>query len=264
MSALTKQEIRQLGAELHRALVSVTPIDPLVLRYPDLSIEDAYAVQLAMVSHRIAAGQRVVGKKIGVTSKVVMEMLKVNQPDFGHLLSGMAYSDGATISLSEFISPRAEGEVAFVMERDIQGPGLTNADVLRSIAYAMPCFEIVDSRIRDWKITIADTIADNGSSGAFVLGDRMVPPAALDLRNIGMVLERNGEIVGTGAGAAALGHPLNCVTWLANKLGEFGIPLKAGEVILSGSLSIMFPVKPGDSITMTLCGLGSCRARFVA
>lgn len=263
MTALSNEQVEGMGAELHRALVEAAPIDPLIRRHPDLSIEDAYRVQLAMVGHRLRAGQRVVGKKIGVTSKVVMEMLKVDQPDFGHLLSGMAYPDAAAIPLSGFIAPRAEGEVAFVMARDVLGPGLTNADLLAAIDAAMPCFEIVDSRIRDWKISIADTIADNGSSGAFVLGDRMLPPEALDLRTIGMVLEKNGEVIGTGAGAAALGHPVNCVTWLANKLGEFGIPLKAGEVILSGSLSIMFPVKAGDNIAMTLCGLGGCRARFV-
>ncbi len=261
---LTSENIQDLGAELHRAWAGATAIDPLIQRYPDLSITDAYAVQLAMVAHRIDAGQRVVGKKIGVTSKVVMEMLKVNQPDFGHLLSDMAHADGAAISLARFIAPRAEGEIAFVMASDVLGPGLTNAEVLRHIDCVMPCLEIVDSRIRDWQISIADTIADNGSSGAFVLGDRQAHPAALDLRNIGMVLQKNGEIVGTGAGAAAMGHPLTCVTWLANQLGTFGIPLQAGEVILSGSLSIMFPVQPGDSIDMTLSGLGSCRARFTA
>jgi 2-oxopent-4-enoate/cis-2-oxohex-4-enoate hydratase len=262
--SLDNVQIGRLGASLHHALQSVTAIDPLILQYPALTVADAYAVQLAMVSHRIAAGQRVVGKKIGVTSKAVMEMLKVDQPDFGHLLSGMAHADGASISASQFIAPRAEGEIAFVMARDVIGPGLTNADLLRSISHVMPCFEIVDSRIRDWKISIADTVADNGSSGAFVLGDGMAEPGAVDLRNIGMVLEKNGEIIATGAGAAAMGHPLTCVTWLANQLGAFGIPLKAGEVILSGSLSIMFPVAAGDSISMTLGGLGSCRARFVA
>ena len=261
---LTRSQIDELGAELHRALATATAIDPLIQRFPGMTVEDAYGVQLAMVKHRIDAGQRVVGKKIGVTSKVVMDMLKVDQPDFGHLLSGMAHDDGAAIPLGGCIAPRAEGEIAFVMASDVQGPGLTNADVLRHVAYVMPCFEIVDSRIRDWKISIADTIADNGSSGAFVLGDRAAAPADVDLRSIGMVLEKNGEVIGTGAGAAAMGHPLTCVTWLANKLGEFGIPLKAGEVILSGSLSIMFPVQPGDHITMTLGGLGSCRARFTA
>jgi 2-oxopent-4-enoate/cis-2-oxohex-4-enoate hydratase len=261
---LTKEQIAQLGGQLHQAWAQAQAIDPLIQSHPGMTIEDAYAVQLAMVQHRIDAGQRVVGKKIGVTSRVVMDMLKVNQPDFGHLLSGMAYDDGAAISTAQFISPRAEGEIAFVMAKDVMGPGLTNADILQAIDYVMPCFEIVDSRVRDWKISIADTVADNGSSGAFVLGDAMAKPAEVDLRDIGMVLEKNGEVIGTGAGAAAMGHPLTCVTWLANTLGQFGIPLKAGEVILSGSLSIMFPVAAGDNITMTLNGIGSCRARFVA
>ncbi|WP_267929697.1 fumarylacetoacetate hydrolase family protein [Paraburkholderia sp. ZP32-5] len=262
-----QSRIDALGERLHRALETVTPIDPLTHEDPSLSVSDAYAIQRAMVAHRIAAGQRVVGKKIGITSRAVMDMLGVEQPDFGVLLSGMAYEDGAAISASRFISPRAEGEIAFVMARDISGPGLSRDDLRASIAYAVPCFEIVDSRIRDWKITIADTVADNGSSGAFVLGDAIAPlnspHHALDLRCAGMVLEKNGQIVGTGAGAAALGDPLTCVTWLANQLGEFGIGLKAGEVILSGSLSIMFPVAAGDSISMTISGLGTCRARFV-
>lgn len=261
--SLGQSRIDGLGERLHRALETATAIDPLTLEYPSLSISDAYAVQLATVSRRIAAGERVVGKKVGITSRAVMDMLGVDQPDFGHLLSGMAYDDGAAIPASQFIAPRAEGEIAFVMARDVMGPGLTNADLLPNIAYVMPCFEIVDSRIRDWKISIADTVADNGSSGAFVLGDAMASPGVLDLRHAGMVIEKNGEIVGTGAGAAALGHPLNCVTWIANQLGNFGIPLKAGEVILSGSLSIMFPIAAGDSIAMTVSGLGSCRARFV-
>lgn len=260
---LSRGEIDALGLRLHRALETRVPIDPLIVDHPDLSIADAYRIQLAMASHRIAAGQRVIGKKIGVTSKVVMEMLKVDQPDFGHLLSGMAYADGAAISASQFIAPRAEGEIAFVMARDVIGPGLTNADLIQAIDHVAPCFEIVDSRVRDWNISIGDTVADNGSSGAFVLGDGIASPNAVDLRTIGMVLEKNGEVIGTGAGAAAMGHPLNCLTWLANTLGAFGIPLKAGEVILSGSLSIMFPVKAGDSISMTLGGLGGCRARFI-
>jgi len=259
---LTRDQIDAAGADLHSALTLAKAIDPLTSRYPGLSLPDAYAIQLAMVSHRIELGQHVTGKKIGVTSKVVMDMLQVNEPDFGHLLSGMAHEDGARIPLSPFISPRAEGEIAFVMASTLQGPGLTNADVLRHVARVVPCFEIVDSRIRDWKITIADTIADNGSSGAYVLGNGEARPEEIDLRTIGMVLEKNGEVIGTGAGAAALGHPLSCVTWLANTLGEYGIALNAGEVILSGSLSIMFPVAPGDQASMTLSGLGTCSVQF--
>ncbi|WP_090551399.1 2-keto-4-pentenoate hydratase [Paraburkholderia caballeronis] len=255
--------IEALGARLHHALETACAIDPLTVEFPQLSVSDAYAIQHAMIAHRTARGDRVVGKKIGITSKVVMDMLDVDQPDFGVLLSSMSYDDGASISASRFIAPRAEGEIAFVIADDIHGPGLTPADLLASIAYAVPCFEIVDSRIRDWKIRIADTIADNGSSGAFVLGDAIAPLNALDLRCAGMVLEKNGQIIGTGAGAAALGDPLASITWLANQLGELGIGLKAGEVVLSGSLSIMFPVAAGDSIAMTISGLGSCRARFV-
>lgn len=205
--SLTPEQITSLGSELHRALSEVRAIDPLILRHPGLTIDDAYGVQQAMVGHRLQAGQTVVGKKIGVTSKVVMEMLKVDQPDFGQLLSGMAHGDGASIKAADFIAPRAEGEIAFTMARDVMGPGLTNADVLPCIAHVSPCFEIVDSRIRDWKISIFDTVSDNGSSGAYVLGAAKAKPSSLDLRTIGMVLEKNGEVIGTGAGAAALGHP---------------------------------------------------------
>jgi 2-oxopent-4-enoate/cis-2-oxohex-4-enoate hydratase len=253
---------RRLGDELYEAWKSASMVDPISDREPGLSIDDAYRVQLQVIERRIAAGERVVGKKIGVTSKAVMNLLKVDQPDFGHLLSGMAFNDGDTISLAQAIQPKGEGEIAFVLKHDLAGPGLTNADVLRATECVMPCFELVDSRIRDWKIKITDTVADNGSSYAFVLGDRAVDPRRIDLTTVGMTLEKNGEIIGTGAGAATMGNPVNAVTWLANKLGEFGIPLKAGEVILSGSLSIMFPVAAGDSIRMSLGGIGSCSARF--
>jgi 2-oxopent-4-enoate/cis-2-oxohex-4-enoate hydratase len=204
-----------------------------------------------------------VGKKIGVTSKVVMDMLDVRQPDFGHLLSGMVYPDGAAIAAETLIAPKAEGEIAFVLKEDLQGPGVTNADVLRATACVLPCFEIVDSRIRDWKISIQDTVADNASSGVFVLGDAAVDPRDIDLGTVGMTLEKNGEVVATGAGAAALGHPANAVAWLANTLGRLGIGLKKGEVILSGSLAAMVPVRAGDHLRISLGGIGSAGVRFV-
>jgi 2-oxopent-4-enoate/cis-2-oxohex-4-enoate hydratase len=259
---LSKEKIRHLGDELYEAWNKTRAIDPITDSESDITIEDAYHIQLQTVARRVAAGERIVGKKIGVTSQVVMNMLKVNQPDFGHLLSGMAYNDGETISLKNALLPRGEGEIAFVMKHDLTGPGLTNADVLRATECVMPCFELVDSRIRDWKIKIQDTVADNGSSYAFVLGDRAVDPRKIDLTTVGMTLEKNGEIIGTGAGAATLGNPVNAVTWLANTLGQYGITLKAGEVILSGSLSIMFPITAGDAIRMSLGGIGSCSARF--
>jgi 2-oxopent-4-enoate/cis-2-oxohex-4-enoate hydratase len=254
--------INALGDELYDAWKAARQIAPLTEREPAISIEDAYQVQLRTVARRVESGERILGKKIGITSRAVMQMLKVDQPDFGHLLSGMACSDGDTLQANRFCQPRGEGEIAFVLRRDLNGPGLTYADVLAATDCVMPAFEIVDSRVTDWKIKIQDTVADNGSAAAFVLGDRAVDPRHVDLVTAGMVLEKNGEVIGTGAGAASLGNPVNAVTWLANKLGGFGIALKAGEVILSGSLSIMFPIQPGDSLRMRLGGIGSVSCRF--
>ncbi len=252
------------GDALYRAMVTRTPIAPLTEQAPAISIEDAYQVSLNMLERRLAAGEHVVGKKIGVTSQVVMNMLNVNQPDFGYLTDRMMYATSAEVPVSTaMIAPRAEGEIAFVLKHDLIGPGINNADVIRATDFVMPCFEIVDSRITDWKIKIQDTVADNASCGVVVMGDRAVKPTAVDLSTCGMVVELNGEIISTGAGAAALGSPVNCVTWLANTLGELGIPLKAGEVILSGSLVPLQPVKAGDSMQLAIGGIGRAAVRFV-
>jgi 2-oxopent-4-enoate/cis-2-oxohex-4-enoate hydratase len=251
-----------LGDELYHALVNRLPVAPLSERHPQLSIEDAYRIQLHLIERRLAAGERVIGKKIGLTSLAVQTMLGVNEPDFGHLTSNMAYDSGATVSASGMIAPRAEGEIAFVLKRDLAGPGVTGRDVLAATGYVVPCFEIVDSRVRDWKIKIQDTVADNASSGAFVLGATAVDPYKVDFVNCGMVVEKNGVIVGTGAGAAALGSPLTAVAWLANTLGRFGLQLKAGDVILSGALSALVPVQPGDALRVRIGGMGSVAVRF--
>jgi 2-oxopent-4-enoate/cis-2-oxohex-4-enoate hydratase len=255
--------IQQLGDELYDALQACRVVDPLTTRHPGITIEDAYAIQQRLNARRVAAGETVIGKKIGVTSKAVMNMLGVYQPDFGLLTDAMVYNEGEAIPASRLIQPKAEGEIAFILKRDLQGPGVSAADVLAATEGVMACFEIVDSRIRDWKIKIQDTVADNASCGVFVLGDRVVDPKAVDLNLCGMVLEKNGEIVATGAGAAALGAPANAVAWLANTLGALGIPLKAGEVILSGSLAIMVPVQAGDSLRVSIGGIGGCSVRFV-
>ncbi|MCE1171680.1 MAG: 2-oxopent-4-enoate hydratase [Azovibrio sp.] len=255
--------ITRLGDELYSALVNRQTLPPLTGRYPDISIEDAYHIQERLIERRLARGEKVVGKKIGVTSRAVMDMLNVHQPDFGWLLDGMVFNEGEAIPAETLIQPRAEGEIAFILKRDLMGPGVTAADVLAATEGVMACFEIVDSRIHDWKIRIQDTVADNASCGVLVLGDRMVDPRTVDLGTCGMVLEKNGEIVGTGAGAAALGHPCNAVAWLANTLGRLGIPLKAGEVILSGSLAALIPVQAGDSLRISIGGIGGCSVRFV-
>lgn len=259
---MDKSKIEHYGDELYNALITRTAVAPLTDREADITIEDAYQIQQRMIQRRLDAGETIIGKKIGVTSKVVMDMLKVNQPDFGMMTSGMVFNEGESIDTSTMIAPRAEAEVAFVLKSDLMGPGVTAADVLRATDFVVPCFEIVDSRIRDWKIKIADTVADNASCGVFVLGDSAVDPRRIDLSTCGMVLEKNGEVIATGAGAAALGSPVNAVAWLANTLGALGIGLKAGEVILSGALAAMFPAKAGDSFRVSIGGLGGCSVRF--
>lgn len=257
------QLIEQLGTELYQALVDAKTVKPLTDRHPDITIEDAYKIQQQLMKLRLNAGERVIGKKIGVTSKAVMNMLGVYQPDFGYLTDGMVYNEGQAIPVSRLIQPKAEGEIAFVLKKTLKGPGISSADVLAATEGVMACFEIVDSRIQDWKIKIQDTVADNASCGVFVLGDRLVDPRDVDLQTCGMVLEKNGDIVATGAGAAALGAPANAVAWLANTLGRLGIALEAGEVVMSGSLAIMVPVAAGDNLRVTIGGIGSCYVRFV-
>lgn len=260
---MTPELIQQLGDELYDALKTCRMVEPLTNRHADITIDDAYAIQQRMMQRRLQAGEKVVGKKIGVTAKAVMNMLGVFQPDFGWLTDAMVYNEGEAIEAGTLIQPKAEGEIAFVLKRALKGPGVSAADVLAATEGVMTCFEIVDSRIQDWKIKIQDTVADNASCGVFVLGDRLVDVREVDLATCGMVLEKNGEIVATGAGAAALGHPANAVAWLANTLGAHGIALEAGEVVLSGSLGIMVPVAAGDNLRVTIGGIGSCSVRFV-
>lgn len=254
--------LERCGDELYQAWRERRVLAPLVERHPDVGIDDAYAIQLRMVERRVQAGETIVGKKIGVTSKAVQDMLGVYQPDFGQLTSGMVCTQADGVDLGGLIQPRAEAELAFVLERDLVGPGITATDVIRATAYVSPCFEIVDSRIRDWTIKIQDTVADNASCGVFLLGEAKGDPRRLDLALAGMALQRNGALHSTSAGAAVQGSPVNAVVWLANTLGRLGLPFRAGEIILSGSQSPLLPVAAGDDLVCTIGGLGSCRARF--
>ncbi|WP_029890414.1 2-oxopent-4-enoate hydratase [Polycyclovorans algicola] len=259
---MTPDKIQHYGDALYDALMQRRTIAPLVSTEPDITIEDAYRIQSRMVARRVAAGERIVGKKIGVTSKAVQQMVGVNQPDFGQLTSGMAFEEGQPLPIGGLIQPKAEAEVAFVLKRDLIGPGITATDVIRATDYVVPCFEIVDSRITDWKIKIQDTVADNASCGVYVLGRARKKPTELDLNLAGMVLEMNGELFSTAAGAAVQGGPVNAVVWLANTLGHLGIPFLAGEVILSGSQSTLIPAVVGDRLKCTVGGLGSCEVLF--
>lgn len=255
-------KIQHYGDELYQALLERKPVDPLTDRESSITIEDAYQIQLRMIQRRLDAGETIVGKKIGVTSKVVMDMLKVNQPDFGQMTSGMVFNEGEAIRADSMIAPKAEAEVAFVLGRDLTSEHITITDVIGAVDYALPALEIVDSRVAGWNIRILDTVADNASSGLYVLGNEPKRLAGLDLRLCGMVMEVRGEPVSTGAGAACLGHPLNAVLWLARVMARVGRPLSAGDTVLSGALGPMVAVGWGSVVEARIQGLGSVRAAF--
>ncbi|BAI96021.1 fumarylacetoacetate hydrolase family protein [Sphingobium indicum] len=262
MTMLDAATIARHGDELYEALVAGATVPNLRDRVPGITIVDAYHIQARMVGRRVAAGETVVGKKIGVTSRAVQNAIGVFEPDFGILTSAMAYDDGATVPIEALIQPKAEAEIAFVLKRDLKGPGVTAADVLAATDHVRACFEIVDSRITNWDIRIQDTVADNASCGVYALGREKIDPRDVDLALAGMWAERNGEQVAVGVGAAVQGSPANAVAWLANTLGRLDMPFLAGEVILSGALGPMFPVGEGDHIAMRIGGIGDCSLTF--
>jgi 2-oxopent-4-enoate/cis-2-oxohex-4-enoate hydratase len=263
---LEPAKIEALASELYAALRGRYVLDPLTSRETTIEIDDAYAISLRLLRRRESDGERLIGKKIGVTSKPVQDMLGVHQPDFGFLTDRMHIADGSKVSLAaaKLIQPRAEGEIAFVLKKDLRGPGVTEEQVLDATDYVSPCFEIVDSRIRDWKIRIQDTVADNASCGVFVVGAARVAPRSLDLAAVQMEIRKNGAHIASGTGAAVQGHPATAVAWLANTLGRFDIPFLAGEIILSGSLAPLLPITPGDRFDMSLNGIGSASISFEA
>lgn len=257
--------IESLGDELYAALRRRATVSPLSSRYPDITVDDAYHISLHMMRRRLADGEKLVGKKIGVTSKPVQQMLDVHQPDFGFLTDVMQVASGTTLSLRQagLIQPRAEGEIAFLLSADLTGANVTREDVLDATECVMPCFEIVDSRIHDWKIRIADTVADNASCGVFVLGNTRIAPRTLDLPAVRLDMFRNGAPAGSGLGSAVQGHPAEAVAWLANTLGRFGIPFLKGEMILSGSLTALVPAAAGDRFELTIQGMGTASIGFI-
>jgi 2-keto-4-pentenoate hydratase len=238
------------------------PIPQLSATYPELDLDDAYAIQLEQVKVWQATGRKVAGHKVGLTSLPVQKQLGVNQPDFGHVLSDTFFLSGEQIPVGTFMQPRVEPEISFVLKKDLAGPGVTVAEAIRAVDYVIGSLEIVDSRIADWNITLTDTVADNASAGGVVLGTKPMHIDERDLRLTGAILYRNGRIQHTGAGAAVLGSPISSLVWLANTLGRLGTTLKAGQVILSGAITPMVAAEPGDTITAVLAGLGSVTAQF--
>ncbi len=261
-SLLSIPQVREAERLLGDAAHTRTPCDPVERLLQAHGMEAAYAVQHALTERALADGRRIAGRKIGLTSAAVQAQLGVGQPDFGILFDDMEYGDGQEVPLSRLLQPRVEAEIAFVIERDIESERPTLGHLVNAIGYALPAIEIVDSRVRDWNIGIFDTIADNASSGLYVLGGSPRRIDALDLTLCGMSLEKSGEPVSVGCGAACLGNPLNAVVWLARTVARMGRPLRAGDVVLSGALGPMVPVEAGDVFEARISGLGRVSAVF--
>lgn len=250
---MTPSEIAEI---LRTAETTKTPCPPIRKHLNSDAIQAAYKIQKLNIDHKLKNGQREVGKKIGLTSKKVQAQLGVDQPDFGILLNPMQIKNGQALPFSELMQPKVEAEVAFVLKKDLTSAPIEMPDVVTAIDYAVAAIEIVGSRVKNWDITIADTIADNASSSHFVLGEKKADLQDLDLENCKMKLDFNGKTVSEGQGKACLGNPLNAVLWLANKMQELGNPLKAGEVILSGALGPMVEISKGEKIEAEIDGLG--------
>jgi 2-keto-4-pentenoate hydratase len=254
-----RQDVSQLLLEAYRTRQAVEPPSE---KFVGLDLADAYAIQQLQVQHWTASGQELKGHKVGLTSGAMQRQMKVDRPDYGVLRQDMFYSEDAPIPASAFIAPRVEPEIAFVLKRDLVGPGVTIAEAAAAVDFCLPALEIIDSRIADWRISIVDTIADNASSGGVVLGSTPVSLGSLDLRLAGCNLFGNGALSDTGAGGAVLGSPLLSLAWLANTVGLHGVALRAGHVVLPGSVTSAKPVRPGDTWTAQFAGIGSVTARF--
>ncbi len=262
---LTPEQVKELAHALHKAEHTLEPIAPLTEQFPDMDIADAYAVQLEGIKERTEAhGGTIVGWKVGLTSKAMQQMLGVDQPDFGHLLDNMRMDEGTDIDCSEMIWPRVEPEIAFQLKADLKGPGVTVNDVMAATEYLIPALEVIDSRIRDWKIKLCDTISDNASCGRFVLGRSRTPLGGFDVQLIGMNYYVSGDMVANATSAAVLGHPAEAVAWLANTLAPYGHYLHAGQVVMPGSLVAAVDAKPGGTIRADFDHIGSVELKLKA
>lgn len=260
---LSDSQIRHYGDELFDCMMTRRVVPPLTDRESEITVDDSYKIAQHFLQRRLEDnGETVVGKKIGATSHAVQSMLGVFEPDFGFLTDAMQVSEG-DVPIGHLIQPRAEAEIAFRLGRSLMGPGVTPGDVLGATEAVIPCFEVVDSRIEGWRIKIQDTVADNASCGVYVLGSGEADPAGLDLPACKVTVTKNGEYLSEGLGSAVQGSPQAAIAWLANTFGKLGMQLNEGEVVLSGSLVPLEPVKPGDKMFMDIPGIGTTIANFV-
>ncbi|WP_156291365.1 2-keto-4-pentenoate hydratase [Oceanobacillus salinisoli] len=254
--------VQEAATRLLEAEKSKHVIQPLTETYPGITVDEAYHTQLEFIQRKVDEGAIIVGKKIGATSKAIQNMFGVNQPDYGHLLDDMMYVEGEVISLKDFIQPKVEFEIAFKLKKDLKGPNVTVMDVLEATDYIAPAIEVIDSRIANWEIKFEDTVADNGSSAAAIIGGKPAKLDGIDLTHIGMVAYRNGEMIDSGAGAAVLGSPLRSVAWLANSLGKYDVSLQAGEIVLSGALTSAVEIEDQDTFTAEFDHIGAISVTF--
>ncbi|WP_409435402.1 2-keto-4-pentenoate hydratase [Mycobacterium sp. SMC-14] len=259
---LSAQIREELAAELAQAERSRVPISPLTAAQPGIDVVDAYEIQLINIRQRIAEGARVVGHKVGLSSEAMQQMMGVDEPDYGHLLNEMQVFEDKPVKAANYLYPRIEVEVAFILAADLPGADCTEEDVLAATEAFAPAIELIDSRISDWKIKLCDTIADNASSAGFVLGTQRVKPGDIDIKNIDAALTKNGEVVAQGRSDAVLGNPVTAVAWLARKVESFGVRLKAGDIVLPGTATRAIDVHAGDDCVAEFTGLGSVRLVF--
>ncbi|MCV7078943.1 2-keto-4-pentenoate hydratase [Mycobacterium szulgai] len=252
----------ELAADLAQAERSREPITPLTADYPDIDVVDAYEIQLINIRQRVAEGARVLGHKVGLSSKAMQQMMGVDEPDYGHLLDEMQVFEDTPVKAANYLYPRVEVEVAFILAGDLPGADCTEEDVLAATEALVPSIELIDTRITDWKIALCDTIADNASSAGFVLGKARVSPADIDIKAIEATLTRNGEVIAEGRSDAVLGNPVTAVAWLARKVESFGVRLKAGDVVLPGSCTRAIDARAGDEFVADFTGLGAVRLSF--
>lgn len=256
-------DLDAVATALHAAEQQRAPIGPPSAQWPELTVDDAYRIQMLNVQRRLGEGRVVRGHKVGLTSEAMQAMLGVSEPDYGHLFDDMFVSDGGSVSASRFCTPRIEPEVAFVLGRPLRGPNCRPEDVLAATEYVCPALEIIDSRVVDWRITLADTIADNASSGGVVLGEERSAPGEFDLRDIDVSLTKNGETVASGSTGAVLGDPAMAVAWLVNTLHGYGVQTEPKHVVLPGSCTRAVDVAAGDTVRAEFAGFASVSVSFV-